>query len=303
MWFSELFEEVTILDNVTVFAKASNLWRTLTLRTVPTSGNSHNNIERNVKFRSTTGMTEAEIFSIMINHKQFDIDEEYFTYHIECGIPDISVFVEINLSPYSSCEPGSPIVLHANIPQDVIVRSLDGKTKTYTFVAEKHLPSDIFIQRWNDVLTINNNINTNGGYTFTNYEWYINNELMPNETKGYILLSEPASYTAIVTTKDENKLKTCPFLTNERYLSTVVYPNPVQRGQIIFFEIDNMENLDVAAGFTTSQLQLFNSAGNLIFKQNQHNTKTEINAPNIPGTYILEISTNGNVKTFKIVVE
>jgi len=53
--------------------------------------------------------------------------------------------------------------------------------------------------------------------------------LMPDETKGYIRLSEPASYTAKVTVKKGEELSVlsvCPKIISNISAIAVIYPNP-----------------------------------------------------------------------------
>ncbi len=96
-------------------------------------------------------------------------------------------------------------------------RGCDSILYTYTLKTEECLPEiclDIVAQRWNDVLGVMNST-YNGGYTFVSYQWFVNNELMPNETKSYIYIPatfrEGDCYRAEMTTEDGKRWKTCPY--------------------------------------------------------------------------------------------
>ena len=286
IWDASFFEKVTIYNN-TVYAEPSDAWRTLTLR----SGE----LERSFKFRAPGGLLSADIIDVKSNHQAKD---NMFTYLIECGSTDDFAYADLVLPPYASCTPGSPLILYANTPLDVTVKSINGLTeKKYTFVAEKLLPSDIFVQRWHDVLAINNNFTTNGGYNFTAYEWYKNGDKLP-DTKGYIQISgnSQATYTAELTTQQGDKMGVCPVVvSNLSSPKVAVYPNPVRSGQTIRVESEIELNNAV--------MQLFNATGNLLAKQTLNASVVEHAAPDTPGTYVLQITVNGMPQTFKIAVE
>ena len=295
-WTADLNERVTIFNN-SVYAESSDAWRSLSLVAGET--------ERIIKFRSTNGINSAEILGIKINGENREIKGNEFIHRIECGLDDEMAFAEIIIGPYSSSDPGSPVILYANKPQAITVTTDDGnKTKTYTFLAEKLIPSDIFIQRWSDVLAINNNFTTNGGYIFTEYEWYRNGNKLP-VTQGYIQTGEnsKAIFTVVLTTHEGNKIGTCPAIINSSNLfSLTAWPNPVQSGQSIYVEtgIGRVPETYAPIG---AIMQLFNSAGYLIAKQILQEPVVEIKAPDIPGQYILQITEYETSKTFKIVVE
>ena len=267
-------------------------WRLLTL--------SANDAKRSVIFHPKNIPTDGNYLGVIVNKNIFyNTIPEQFSYTIACGSRDESAIAEIVLSGYENCEPATTLTLYANTPQTVTATAANGQTKTYTFVAEKPLPSDIFVQRWKDVLAINNNFTTNGGYNFTGYEWYRNGtEITDAKGKGYIQekggLSRTAEYTVVLTTQQRDLLKTCPAVITNMTTKSAIYPNPAQRGQSVRVETGVIAN---------ALMQLFDTNGNLVAKQTIHDPVAEIIAPNMPGTYILQITENGVSQTFKIAVE
>ena len=297
IWTADSREKATVVNNA-VYAEKFDAWRTLTLY----SGDA----ERKVKFRSTKNLMTADILGVKINGAETseynEIDSE-FVHTIKCGSNEELVLAEIKLGGYANCTPASPMTLYANIPQNVVVTTTDGQLKTYTFVAEKPLPSDIFVRRWDDVLAINNNFSTNGGYEFTDYKWFKDGVEQP-ETKGYIRLSGgSAEYTATlsgrsIATQQNVTRTTCPTKINGATVKAAVYPNPVQRGQSI------QVTTGIPAGESGSAvIQLFGQTGNLIIKQTLHNSEAEITMPDAAGAYILQLTVNGVGETYKVVVE
>lgn len=75
-------------------------------------------------------------------------------------------------------------------------------------------PSSILTQRWNDVLAVKNEAN-NGGYIFSDYQWYKNNMQMEGDTATYIYsesgLDMSAQYAVRLTRQSDGVvLFTCP---------------------------------------------------------------------------------------------
>ena len=290
-WTTDPAEETTIMYNK-VYGKKSDFWRSLTLR----SGSA----ERTIKFRTAEGLLAAEILGVKINDVTFhDIDEQ-FIYHIECNSVDMSVFAELILAPYAEITPGSPLRLRANEEIELIARADGKEPKLYRFEAQKHLPSEIFVQRWHDVIAINNNALTNGGYNFVAYYWQKNGIALPDENRGYIRetggLDKTAVYTAIVTTQEGKTLGVCPAVISEIQSSFSVYPNPVPRGQSVIVSIPAHENGNAI-------MQMFDQTGNIVSKQPLRTPLENISMPEIPGTYIMQITLNGTAETHKIIVE
>ena len=252
----------------------------------------------------TDNRINADIANARINGTEpLDVSGTDVVYPINCDSDDESVFLEITISGFASSMPASPMTLYANQPQTVVVTAVDGQTQTYVFTATKSLPSDIFVQRWADVLAVNNDPATNGGYEFTDYKWF-KDGVEQSETKGYIRLSGgSAEYTATLSgrslaTQQNVTRTTCPTVINGAAIKSAVYPNPVQRGQSI------RVTTGIPAGESGSPvIQLFGPTGNLVVKKTVHASVAEIIMPDTPGAYILQLTVNGAGETYKIVVE
>ena len=108
-------------------------------------------------------------------------------------------------------------VIDIAIPTDTMVRpdiyrgavtfydSISGNV-TLPFALELRYNSCVIAQRWNDVLAIRNH-DFNGGYDFTNYQWYKDGTPIQGATLSYYYaeqeLNPNAEYTALVTRRDE----------------------------------------------------------------------------------------------------
>ena len=100
-------------------------------------------------------------------------------------------------------------------------------------------------QRWSDVLTVNNNPSTNGGFLFYSYQWYKNDALIPDAVKqaytekggklngkyhvvlqGYAILANNDTVAVSYTS--------CPVVPTPEF-SVAIYPVPVEKNQSLKF--------------------------------------------------------------------
>ena len=314
IWIADPTEKVEV-KNRAVYWLPFDEWRTLTLRV--------GKIERSVQFRSVKNVVTTNLIVTADIPPVYNSDLGKYTFTIGCTEKELattSVFVQISAGGFAKINPDiAGMTLFANQPpQTVTVTDSTHQTKTYTFEAKKSLPPDIFVQRWTDVLAINNNIYTNGGYNFTGYKWYKDgSEITAAKGKGYIQESgglKPASkYTAVLTSQG-NDLTTCPAVINTNAKSQVaVFPNPVQRGQAVrvetspFFSLPQREgeegSFPPSGGLRGAGATLFDTAGNIVLKQTLNDPVAEIAMPDMPGQYMLQITINGVSETVKIIVE
>jgi hypothetical protein len=296
-WIDDPIEGVEV-KNHAVYWFPSEAWRTLTLRI--------GKLERTVQFRSKKNVITTNINVTANIQPIYNSESGQYIFSIPCGSDEISVFAQISAGGFAKIEPDiTGLTLHVNqLPQKVTVTTADNQPpKTYTFEAQKPLPSDIFVQRWNDVLAINNNFSANGGYIFTDYKWYKDGKEIPGSNgKGYIQekggLDKTLKYTAVLSSQ-HGTISTCPANVTNMTPKMAVYPNPVLRGQSVRLETETGKD----AARHASTIQLFDTMGNIIVKQTIHNPVADIVMPDMPGQYMLQVSEKGVSQTFKIVVE
>ncbi|MCL2098355.1 MAG: FG-GAP-like repeat-containing protein [Bacteroidales bacterium] len=169
--------------------------------------------------------------------------------------------------------------------------------------------ANLIEQRWNDVLTVNNNTSTNGGFTFYSYQWYKNGVLIPGATKqnytepdgrlngqyhvellGYAILATnqtaPVSYVS------------CPFTPSPQF-SMRVYPVPVGRNQPLTFETSL-----TAAELAGARIEIYDMAGSLQRSISNLSPTMTISGFNNTGIYIGRIITRNNeVTTIQFLVQ
>lgn len=166
---------------------------------------------------------------------------------------------------------------------------------------------DLVTQMWNNTLTVNNNPLKNGGYKFVDFQWYENDKVIGSNRQYYSagksatdLLNANAVY--MVKLKDDkgNGYETCPtHLTLETLNRFLPYPNPARAGETVSFDtpVSTSQQLVNNVSLKVSDLN-----GNVVHSQKVNGDKAsfEINAP---GMYLIQLISNDNVRTAKLLVK
>lgn len=165
---------------------------------------------------------------------------------------------------------------------------------------EVHYASSVIGQRWNDLLTVRNAA-YNGGYTFSAYQWYLNDQPIEghNTTQIYNegeLLDFDGEYRVLLTRLDDGQEVTiisCPFtpvqFNEEDYIKLNTF---VHSGEIIEADVSG-----------EAQAVMNSAAGHHIFSLPLDKGLNSLPMPMQPGVYVLKIIyLNGNTDTIKIVV-
>ncbi len=179
---------------------------------------------------------------------------------------------------------------------DIVVRVLVGE---YGFGGT--LP--IMDQRWNDVVVVNNNPETNGGHTFVGFQWYKNGVAIPGATYSNYQDKDGLNgfYSVELIEQDANG-NMVTFQTCETYFNSVssvkVYPVPANVHQDITIELDlTSEELEGAV------LDIYSVTGAHISHVTDLQPITKIQGFKAQGTYFGRILTGTNeIKTVKFVI-
>jgi hypothetical protein len=161
---------------------------------------------------------------------------------------------------------------------------------------------------WDNILTVNNNPNVNGGFIFYSYQWYKNDDLIPGATKQYY--TEPDGKIngeyyvelrgyAILADGDTINISyvSCPFRPSPVYRSTV-YPVPVGQNQSLIFTTSL--SLDELAGAT---LEIYDATGLLQRKITDIYPQMSIPGFNSDGAYFGRLTTKNNgTQNFRFIV-
>ncbi|MBS7229458.1 T9SS type A sorting domain-containing protein [Flavobacterium psychroterrae] len=252
---------------------------------------------------------DVSITKITLGNTVYQNPAKDIKYVLACGENNLNVAIvnetnaTITPSANFAITPPKPGIY----TQNVKVTSQDGSaTANYTITVEKPFGFyDIVHQKFNNVLIVNNNPQTNGGYEFVSYQWFKNGQLIGTGqyySAGDDLansLDKTADYSVKMTTKDGKVLSTCSTkITTQKTLSAKLYPNPIQAGKVITIEADYpQEELD------NMQISLYSVSGQLVNTIKSSSVITEIQLPDAESNmYIVVIETPNIKKTLKVIV-
>jgi hypothetical protein len=145
--------------------------------------------------------------------------------------------------------------------------------------------ASIIVQKWNNFLALKN-AKYNGGYTFTNYQWYKNGQPIDGGNGSSLrqYLDTTAHYYALLTRNDGVVMRTCDIWPTYQ-AGLPEFPTLVTASQVIYVAnttysapVDVIE-IYSAMGHLVSTVELTNGAGN-------------VQMPSIAGNYIVKIRTN-----------
>jgi hypothetical protein len=166
---------------------------------------------------------------------------------------------------------------------------------------------DIVRQKFNNVLLVNNNPQTNGGYDFVAYEWFKNGQSIG--TGQYYsagntvnsILDPTADYMVKLTTRDGKVLQTCSDkVVLQNTLEAKLYPNPIESGKVVTVEADFPEEQ-----LKDMQISLYSVSGQLIKTLKSSTVKTEVQLPDSAdgNMYVVVIETAEFKKSLKVIVK
>ena len=261
----------------------------------------------------TIESSDASIHSVTINGVTYDSPDQEIYYLIDCN--DEQDKVEIGFSTEANATGNTGLNFEIETPtpgiyrKEIQVTSQDNtNTRTYQVVVEKRFNyKDIVIQKYNNVLLVNNNPETNGGYRFTSFNWYKDGVLIG--TGQYYSVGDNASdqldlnamYSVEMETEDGDILSTCESsITLKSAFVLKVAPNPVHSGSTI----------DVTTTYSTEMLTdlkitVSNLYGLQVMQEVSGSNNSRITLPSslTPGTYVVSTKAGGVELSTKIIVQ
>ncbi|MBR9855852.1 MAG: T9SS type A sorting domain-containing protein, partial [Algicola sp.] len=252
----------------------------------------------------------AALDQITINGTVYNDPIDALFYTIGCGNTVSSV--TLDLIPAVGATMDTPDHITIAVPslgtytQNITVTSGDGlSSKEYRIIIEKRADFDTFVvQKFNNLLLVNNNPATNGGHSFVSYQWYRNG--MPAGNGQYYsagdnasdLLNENDTYSVQVTTSDGKTISTCEQTISLKAESgMVLYPTMVGSGGTVTLSAPTNGGNDLL------ETHVFNLSGGLIKVHTAKGKETQIVLPQVPpGIYLVRGTGQTGSKTFKIIV-
>jgi hypothetical protein len=160
----------------------------------------------------------------------------------------------------------------------------------------------LVLQRWDDVVVVNNNSLTNGGYTFVSYQWYKNGVAIEGANGQYYqevggLNGEYAVMLVAQTTTGLVTFKTCDMFFVSKNLIKV-YPVPAGLKETVTIEVQlSSEELNGAV------LDIFDAKGAFVKSVQVNDIVIKVDGFTTPGAYFGRITTGTNeIKTVKFVI-
>ena len=166
--------------------------------------------------------------------------------------------------------------------------------QVFTLPFEVRYSSAIIEQKWNDVLYVKN-ASYNGGYTFSAYQWFKNGMPIDGATKSYIYttsgdLDQDAEYSVMLSRSDGSQVLTCPFVPITK-TDIYEFPTLLDAGQKVRARMPQA----VTAYF-------YDALGRLVQTTQLYSGYNEIQAPTIPGHYVVQLLGQDSQKTYKVFV-
>jgi len=173
--------------------------------------------------------------------------------------------------------------------------------KSMTYIVDVKIP--VVEQRWGDAMVLITNPKNNGGYTFSDIQWFeLEDGVMkklPGENLSFLQVAGGvAGRTFIVqaTTQDGSLYESCP-KTGEAFSvpgKIVIVPNPVKIGEEVSLKTD----------LNVTKIHLIDSQGRILTSMNATGKETKIVMPNVPGFYIIRVLVGSkDVYEYKVIVQ
>lgn len=248
---------------------------------------------------------ESLLKELKVNGEVWDVNNNYV---LPCAtgsveLPVVIIPVEdatLNIAQESVVIIDKPTVKNVKFT----ITSWDGaQAQDYNLVIEKPFEFySLVSQKWNNVLTVNNNSEKNGGYSFVSYKWYKDGVEIGNRQyysagkKVTDKLDPSAEYMVEVTTKEGETLKSCgvkPVLT--KLSSFAVYPNPANVSETITVDT----GVDVGSD-QTGILSVYTLSGILSHQQEVKESQATFRLSN-SGAYALKLILS-NGRSFETVL-
>ena len=253
-----------------------------------------------IQFSETLFMAECDVNEVTINFNMISgTPNSEFTVTYDNGMVVTGTIVN-NTATFAT--PDAPGDYHAvfsvgGCNYDIIVRrpifSSEFSTGDQPFM----------MQRWDDVVIINNNPATNGGHTFVSYQWYRNGELIPGAIyKNYQEIGGLNGFYSIEVVSREADGSIVTYRTCEQFYaansSVKVYPVPATVQQVVTVELDM-----TAEELVDATLDIYDAVGAIVNHISNVEPITKVAGFKAAGTYFGRITlANGETKTVKFVI-
>lgn len=226
-------------------------------------------------------------YSLLFDDKERNMDFKQVS-EVEPDENTIRISVPENIRPDQYAV---NVVLHDAVCDDDTIR-------VYFSILYHHT---IMQQKWNDVVALKNDRH-NGGYIFTEYQWYKNGQPIIGQNYPYLYLGEGVSFVegdevrVEITRADDNvKLMSCPLLATT-HNDIYSYPHPAENNVFsgVKIKLDNVRQ-DVT-------VQIWDISGVYLGAEKIGAEYPYFTAPEISGMYIIKLTCVEGAFMYKILV-
>ncbi|MCP1996392.1 MBG domain-containing protein [Flavobacterium sp. HSC-61S13] len=256
---------------------------------------------------------DASIHELWIGSQHYLAPPEEIHYIMDCDDLETKVKVIIQAQAGATMDPGQEFVIDIIKPgihtQTIRITSENGAvTKEYQIIIEKPFPFHAIVQqKYNHVLLVNNNPNTNGGFKFVKFEWYKNDQLIGEEqvyssgNKEVDVLDTHALYRVVLTSSTGQVFTVCPsYIELKNNVVFRLHPNPVEVGARIVLTISDAEFITTGA-----PLRIYDMKGRLLQQGiiEGYNTEIQLSSSVQSGVYLAVFRVKGQDKVIKFIVK
>ena len=285
-----------VIDNKSVMYRHENLSEAISVT-----------IEFEEKIGDNSEISNIEVDGVTAERNDFN-----FSILARCHVNSVNIIVntedsdaivEINGITGKKVDVSLPKYGDNIIPIKVI--ALNGDKQHYTLKVYKMIPFwNLVVMRWNNTMSIINNPENNGGYTFEQFRWFRDGELFCTDqwwsagANGEKVRVEHEYYVEVTTTEGET-LRTCPNYVALRSMEVTANPNPVTFGNTIYIEADVEEEL-----LKDAVIQIYNMTGYYIESIKVEGRFTPVDIRYASGLYVFVFKgADGFKKELKVVVK
>jgi uncharacterized repeat protein (TIGR02543 family) len=215
---------------------------------------------------------------------------------------NVDVTMKVDDKPYS----GTSINLTDELTtvEITVTPESGGDSKTYELnIAAPLKNNKLYKQRWSDVIAVNHNPATNGGYTISDVKWH-GKDGKDEGNAQFIVIPETEDindyYPEVKVEREgiETWHKVCATSPTRAIEKIIAYPNPVSHGEKV--------TLQLPESYTGSVLNIYNIKGALV--KSGLSLPAKVNSIDVTefvsGIYLLHITDkDGNQEVVKIIIE
>ena len=218
------------------------------------NGNTNYNAAPVVSHTIAVNSRDASIWNLVVDGVSYGKIAKEVVVVLGCETQQNEVRIEVQTQVGAEVNPSHVIVIpvkeYGRYEQLITIQSQNKKvTETYKIVIDKRIPTEnLVLEKYDNLLLVNNNKQTNGGYVFQAYRWFKNGILI-GEEQAYSAgnefgstLDPQATYEVELTLYNGKKIRTCPLVWNKKIAEKWgVYPNPVQKNQLLYVQFGDKE--------------------------------------------------------------